>query len=165
MAIPIIPISHKENKAPSAQSFSSFFNSSLDYLSNSIDNKEQNGNRKVEASNKDADSLLKIWINGTKTQNGTFDVKAVKEITSSEIDSLKRNGFITVANEKISFTNRAKLVITTMCLGENNNFLKNKKNVSYKEILASMDKSNKQGYRIPKFASSIDISDKEDKSS
>lgn len=159
MPIPIIPLSHRENKNPSEQQFSSFFNSSLDFLSN---NHENNTNsRKIEASNKDADSLLKIWINGTKLQNGTFDVKNVKEITSSEIENLKRNGFITMANEKVSFTSRGKLIITTMCLGENNNFLKNKKNVSYKEILASMDKSNKKGYRIPKFASSIDISDPE----
>ena len=48
------------------------------------------------------------------------------------------------------------MVITTMSLGEQSQFEKKRQNKSYTEILASMDKRGKKGYRSaskdPKFS-------------
>ena len=62
-------------------------------------------------------------------------------------------GFISSVNDEIKITKKGKVIITTMALGEENAFNKKKTPKKYTEILASMNKRNKPGYRIPKFAS------------
>jgi serine protease inhibitor len=69
-----------------------------------------------------------------------------------DIIRLKSRGLITGGVNEVNFTKRGKIVITTMSLSEPNKFQTNATEKSYKEILASMDKKNKKGYRIPKFA-------------
>ena len=54
------------------------------------------------------------------------------------------------ATEEVKLTNKAKAVITTMALGENNAFTKMQKKKSYTEIIASMDKRGKKGFRMAK---------------
>ena len=47
---------------------------------------------------------------------------------------------------------KGKRVIKTMALGETSSFLQKKENKTYSEILASMNKKNKPGYRMPRIA-------------
>lgn len=96
----------------------------------------------VLASNKDADLLFEIWSGGGSTN-----------VAQKDVMRLKAMGFILTNNDgKVEFTKKGKVVITTMALGEESSFEKNSSPKKYTEILASMDKKNKTGYRIPKFA-------------
>ena len=99
---------------------------------------------------KDANDLMNIWLHAKKIGSDTFEI--VKEIglANKDLIRLKARGLISGGTERVKFTSRAKTVISTMTLGENNKFLENRKEKSYSEILASMDKRGKTGYRIPK---------------
>jgi len=106
----------------------------------------------VTASDQDANALMKIWMNAEKSNN-KYQITSKLELSAREIMRLKANGFVVGNPNEVEFTDRGKKIITVMALGENNNFQNGKVDKSYKEILASMDKRGKDGYRIPKFAS------------
>jgi hypothetical protein len=107
----------------------------------------------IIAGNKDASLLFEIWCNASKTDGDTFKIDTSK-VDSQNIIRLKANGFITGGLETLKFTEKGKKIITTMALGETSRFAKDAdKQKSYSEILASMDKRGKKGYRIPKYAS------------
>lgn len=109
--------------------------------------------KKVLASNKDASLLFEIWSRGEKSTSDSIKIVPSLNLSSSDIMRLKTMGFITGNNEEVKITKKGRIVITTMVLGEESEFNKNKAKKTYSEILASMDKRNKPGYRIPKFAS------------
>jgi hypothetical protein len=94
---------------------------------------------------------MKIWLNADKSDN-KYRITSNVELSSREIMRLKTHGFVTGNSDQVEFTDRGKKVITVMALGEGNHFQENRKEKSYIEILASMDKRGKQGYRTPKFA-------------
>lgn len=102
---------------------------------------------------KDAEDLMKIWLNAKKTKDGGFELESKTDIENKDVIRLKARGLLTGNTKKVKFTNRAKKIICTMTLGESNNFLKKRKEKSYSEILASMDKRNKPGYRTPRYSS------------
>lgn len=107
--------------------------------------------RSVTASNHDASILYEIWLNGEKIGDHKYriaDVVANKTITSRDVMSLKARGFVTGGLEEVELTQKGRSIITTMALGESNAFLKGKKGKNYSEILASMNKRGKKGYRI-----------------
>ena len=108
----------------------------------------------VEASNKDASILFQIWAQGKR--GGEEDLIKLDglEVSSRDIMRLKTMGLITGGSDSIRFTGRGKVVISTMALGETNKFKDQREQKSYTEILASMSKRGKKGYRTPKFASS-----------
>ena len=138
MPIPIKPIKDQDESSHQYMDYS--------FLTNQPVNKKI-----VEASNKDADIIMQIWAMGEKIGENQYKVSS--NVSNTDIGRLKSNGFITSEGDIVSFTGRGKTIITTMTLGENNNFIKDQKQVSYKEILANMSKKGKPGYRIPKFAS------------
>lgn len=94
----------------------------------------------------DAKDLMKIWLKSKKV-DGDFFMLNGDLLLSDDIIRLKTRGLITGDVNRLSFTPKAKRVIKTMTLGEANKFLQNKKEKSYTEILASMDKKGKRGYR------------------
>jgi hypothetical protein len=104
--------------------------------------------KKVYASNRDAELLYKIWESGQKgdTEN-TVKVDGV-DISSRDIMRLKTKGFLTGSTDEVVFTSKGKSVITTMVLGETNNFEKKRQKKSYTEILANMNKRGKPGFRM-----------------
>lgn len=108
----------------------------------------------VVASNKDASLLFELWSNGEKIDD-SIKINS-KDITSNDILRLKTLGFLIGDANSVKFTKKGKMVITTMSLGEQSQFDKKRQNKSYTEILASMDKRGKKGYRVaskdPKFA-------------
>jgi hypothetical protein len=114
----------------------------------------------VTASNKDASLLFELWENGEKSDRDAIKIKPSPNVTSSDILRLKTLGFLTGDINTVQFTRKGKMVVTTMSLGETNQFEKKRQNKSYTEILASMNKRGKKGYRIasaeekhnPKFA-------------
>lgn len=110
----------------------------------------------VVASNKNADDLMKIWLNAKRIGNDTLELKGL-DIDNRDLIRLKARGLITGGMDTVKLTQKGKSVVSTMSLGESNAFLKKKKNKSYTEILASMDKRNKKGYRIPKFAATNNL--------
>jgi len=110
-------------------------------------------NKTVIASNQDASLLFEIWEKGEKgSKPDAVKVSPETKITSEDISRLKGMGLILGDSKEIQFTKKGKMVITTMSLGEGSKFEKVKQKKSYTEILASMNKRNKKGYRIPKFA-------------
>jgi len=107
--------------------------------------------RSVVASNHDASILYEIWLNGDKIGEHKYRISGVvasKTVTSRDVMSLKARGFVTGGLEEIELTQKGRSIITTMSLGESNAFLKGKKEKNYSEILASMNKRGKKGYRI-----------------
>ena len=142
MPIPIGLVSGQPEKPEN----NSFLDAS--FLMNYMPTKEAGLPTKL--ADKDAADLMKIWLSAKKIDNETFEVKNV-DLDNNTLIRLKSRGLISGGTEKIKFTSKAKTVISTMALGENNDFLKNKKEKSYTEILASMDKRGKKGYRIAMF--------------
>jgi hypothetical protein len=105
------------------------------------------GNISTTVADKDADALMKIWLHAKKSDKDKYDVVDI-DLDNKEILRLKSRGFISGSSKEIKFTSKGKTIISTMSLGESNSFLKSKKNKSYTEILASMNKKGKKGYRI-----------------
>jgi len=127
---------------------------------------EEGKMKKVAASNKDAKLLFEIWSECERKTNDTFKI-ASSGINTRDIMRLKTLGFIHGTLDTVTFTNRGKTVVCTMALGEPNKFEQAREEKSYSEILASMDKRNKPGYRTPKYASAtetpIDVSSAKEK--
>ena len=106
--------------------------------------------KKVTASNKDASLLFEIWSKSEKINDESLKVSP--SINSKDILRLKSRGFLTGNNDEVKLTKKGRMVVTTMALGEPSQFEKDKERKNYNEILASMDKRGKKGYRIPKYA-------------
>jgi len=119
----------------------------ISFLAQHIPTKEAS-NISITLSDKDAEALMKIWLNAKKVDNDTFVVEESVGLKNKDLLRLKSRGLISGGTEKVKFTSKGRTVISTMALGESNNFLKNKKEKSYTEILASMNKKGKKGYRI-----------------
>lgn len=151
MPIPIKPINDKSS------SYENNYINDYSFLANyspiSNENKDsKNSKLKVHASNSDADILMRLWLDSEKNNN-KLSFSGKSDLSQREISKLKSYGFIEGSSNEFELTEKGKRVITVMALGETNNFEKNRKNKNYLEILASMDKKDKKGYRIPKFAS------------
>jgi hypothetical protein len=141
MPVPIMPIkdNSEENNNFVDYSFLANFQGAL-----------ENKKKKVEASNSDAELLMKVWLDSEKNENG---LSLKENFSSRDIMRLKTYGFIQGSSSEFELTEKGKKVITVMALGEANRFEKSRVQKSYLEIMASMDKKGKKGYRIPKFAS------------
>jgi len=103
----------------------------------------------IVASNRDADLLMDIWEN-SECKNDDLVIKPGYEVDNSDIIRLKTSGLLTGDSAQISLTKRGKKIITVMLLGEPNNFEKNRQTKKFNEILASINKRGKAGYRIPR---------------
>ena len=141
MPVPIVPVNVKndyknENQKPLELSF----------LSNYMP--KEASYRSYMVSDTDAENIMKIWLKAKKIDKDTFEVKSISDIDNNIILRLKSRGLISGSTEKVKLTAKGRSVIKTMSLGESNNFLKKRKEKSYTEILANMDKKGKQGYRI-----------------
>lgn len=149
MPIPINPVGDNTNQNRSAEK------TLIDYswlFSNIPEINEKASKKIVTASDKDAEMLMELWLHSEKKDESTFKVNKETKLSSQDIIRLKSHGLICGGSEDLKLTGRGKAVITTMVLGESNNFLKNQKSKSYTEILASMSKKGKKGYRIPVIA-------------
>jgi hypothetical protein len=112
----------------------------------------ENDKKKVTASNKDADLLMKIWLEA-ENRGDKYVISSDLGLNNRDLMRLKTYGLIAGDSKELEITARGKKVITVMALGEGNKFEKGKTNKDYLEIMASMDKRGKDGYRIPKFCS------------
>jgi hypothetical protein len=112
----------------------------------------------VTASNRDASLLYELWSKAEKSDEESFKVESL-ELNSRDIMRLKSMGFVTGNTNEVKLTDKGKKIITTISLAEPNRFQLTSQKKSYNEILASMDKRGKPGYRAaqattnPKFAS------------
>ena len=119
-----------------------------------VSNLQSGGGRQIkEANNRDASILMDIWLKASKED----DVFVVDDNIAGrkDIARLKAKGFVSsqFGSQKVSITERGRSIIAVMALGETNKMIKNQKNKPYTEIIASMDKRGKSGYRIPRYAS------------
>lgn len=117
----------------------------ISFLAQNIPAKEASS-FSVYLSDKDADDVMKIWLHAKKTSKDTFCIKD-SGIENKDLIRLKSRGLITGGVSEIKFTSKGKTVVKTMTLGESNKFLENKKEKSYTEILASLNKRGKKGFR------------------
>jgi len=111
---------------------------------------------KVTASDKDAKLLFEIWSKGEKCKKAdTVKIDPSLNVASRDLMRLKTLGFINGNKDEVQFTRKGKMIITTMSLAEGSAFEKIRKEKSYTEILAGMNKKGKKGFRIassdPKF--------------
>jgi hypothetical protein len=144
MPIPINPINNKEGDKYSGINFQTDYS----ILFNKMPEIKALSDKKiVTACDNDAKTLMEIWTNAEK-ENEYYKISSKINVSYRDVMRLRTNGLLTGTNEKVQLTDRAKSVIRTMVLGENNNFLKSKKQKSYTEIMASMDKRGKKGYRM-----------------
>lgn len=111
----------------------------------------------ASSSDKDAELLMKIWTRSNRLKDYTYKVSS--ELSSGDFARLKNNGFVSGEINNCVITNRGKKIITVMTLGEGNAYLKTQKKKSYTEILASNNKKNKNGYRMPKTASEESVAE------
>ena len=113
---------------------------------------EKDEKKESQPVDKDANLLMEVWTHAEKKSENNYRLNKEVKITSKDITRLKLRGLIEGSSDEIRFTGKGKAIIGTMALGENNNFLKNQKQKTYTEILASMDKRGKKGFRLPKFS-------------
>ena len=107
----------------------------------------------TEASNNDASLLFDLWTAGERGDGeNTIIISDSMGISSREITRLKTMGFLTGGSGEVKVTRKGKIVITTMVLGETNKFESSKQEKSYTEILASMSKRGKPGYRNAQYS-------------
>jgi predicted extracellular nuclease len=142
MPIPIMPLPDRNtDKSSGNLDYSFLFN--------------QPEKKIVTASNQDASLLFKLWSSGQKGSSDSIKVDT-NVISSKDIIRLKSMGFLQGDTSAVQFTKKGKMVITTMALGEDSQFEKRRQEKKYTEILASMDKRGKKGFRVasndPKFA-------------
>ena len=146
-----MPIPIKRHDSFDSSSSSIDFSSLITNIGNpnDIGSADLMGRMQLTASNRDADLLLDLWKN-SNCENEKLSPKPEYQVDNSDIIRLKTNGLITGDVASINLTKRGKKVITVMLLGEPNNFEQKKQKKNYHEILASMNKKGKTGYRIPK---------------
>ena len=123
----------------------------------------------VTASNKDAALLFELWSKCERGENpDDIKISSTVPVDARDLLRLKTMGFLVGVGDDLCFTRKGKMVITTMALGEESQFDKRATQKSYTEILASMNKRGKKGFRIagsdPQFATNntnrLDLRDK-----
>jgi hypothetical protein len=111
----------------------------------------QSNKKTVTASNKDASLLYELWFTGEKVDNDSIKINADVNISSRDIIRLKTMGFLTGGTDQVKFTKKGKRIITTMALSEESCFHKKRQQKPYTEILASMNKKGKKGFRTASY--------------
>jgi len=102
----------------------------------------------LRGDNKNATLVMQLWTQAKKKDDGRFKLITSSKFSSYEISQLRSLGMIVGNSESFEFTEKGRKVIKVMALGEENKLRKEKAKKSYTEILASMDKRGKKGYRI-----------------
>ena len=150
MPFPIQPVNSRNKEESSSPVDYSFL------LQYSPDNNLRTAGLQI-VSNKDADNLMKIWLKGDKKDKFEYNLDN-NLMASTDLSRLKINGLVQSSGSQYKITEKGKKVITTMTLGEQNQFLRSKREKKYTEIMASMNKRGKKGYRIAFDGGSIDVS-------
>jgi hypothetical protein len=119
----------------------------VSFLASNLHQQKEASDYSFGLSDRDASHVMNIWLHGKKIGKDQFDLSDV-DIDNKDVLRLKTRGLISGGTKEIKITNKGKSVVKTMALGESNKFLNNRKEKSYTEILASMDKRGKRGYRI-----------------
>jgi hypothetical protein len=148
MPLPIKPINDKPEDKSVHMDYSF-----LSHMNFEVSEETKTASKKfVQASNKDASSLYKLWQDGVRDGSEDFDIQKTIEsanLTSREISRLKALGFVKGDMEHVSFTDRGKRLLVTMTLSEPNRFQLKSERKPYSEILASINKKRtKTGGRI-----------------
>lgn len=114
--------------------------------------KESKKSQMKLANNKDAEIIMNIWLNAKKCDETGYKIDNDTNINRRDIIRLKSKGFISEEGDTISFTERGQTVIAVMALGETNKISGDSRQKEYTEILASMQRTKKNGCKTPKYA-------------
>lgn len=150
MPLPIVPINNEMEK--------NYF-VDFSFLAKQVDKSHMDKKafgKFTYATDEEADILMKIWAESERrsdTEDKYLKISPASKVAANDLQRLSRKGLISLDKDEIIFTDKGKSVITLMVMGEDNSFKKDQKKKSYTEILASVSKKNKSGYRIPKFHS------------
>lgn len=139
-----MPVPIRLNKNDKSQEDS--FTVDYSFLSNMSNIDCESSSKTVIASDGDAKILFKLWNEAKDANNGKIILS--NNYNNSDIIRLKARGFITGSNDAVEFTRRGKKIITTLALSEESAFDNKRQEKSYREILSSMDKRGKKGYRL-----------------
>jgi len=114
----------------------------IDLLQGIVTNQANSCNRKV--SNSDASLLFKFWQEGkTVKQGNTESVHVPERFSNSDILRLKALGFVVGDDTKVvKLTQRAKDIIKTIVLNEENALNSTRVSKPYNEILADAEKKS-----------------------
>ena len=102
--------------------------------------------------NANAKVLYELWSSAERSEKTPNMLKKSEAFNKGEISMLRAAGLIEDRGDKIRITDKGQEIITVMCLSEASSFEDKRQRKSYTEILASMPKRGKPGYRIPKMA-------------
>lgn len=82
----------------------------------------------------DAEILMNLWSKGTRIGENKYSIP--NDFSSRQIAKLKVGGLVLVDGNRFEFTQKAKNVIKTMVLGEQNKFMEKRQKKPYSMILA-----------------------------
>ncbi len=100
--------------------------------------------KNVKVSNSDASLLFKFWQEGNPVKQGdTESIKVPEKFSNNDVLRLKALGFVVGDDTKVvKLTQRARSVIKTIVLNEENSLEATRIHKPYNEILADSGKSN-----------------------
>lgn len=111
--------------------------------------RSQNTSQNIKISDSDASLLFKFWKEGKVVEGNTNSVEVPDEFSNNDVLRLKALGFVAGNDTKVvKFTQRAKDVIKTLVLNEENALDSNKVEKPYNEIIAENEKRKSGGIRL-----------------
>jgi len=138
MPIPILPVnvpSDDNSGQQLQQETPQYTGINYDMLSGFV---KSNNEKKMKLSNSDASLLFTFWREGSVENEF---VVVPERFSNSDVLRLKTLGFVVGDDtSKVRLTDRAREVIKTLVLHEENNFISNRVHKPYNEILAEQNK-------------------------
>jgi len=104
----------------------------------------QKSNSNIKVSDSDASLLFRFWQEGKATKTGSVEsIEVPEKFSDNDVLRLKALGFVVGDDTKVvKLTQRAKSVIKTIVLNEENKFESTRVHKPYNEILADSKKNN-----------------------
>jgi hypothetical protein len=141
MPVPILPMNFKkDDDTREIVEQPDYMGINVDMLSGVIRTQQSQSNIKV--SDSDASLLFKFWQEGKVTKQGSVEsIEVPDKFSQNDILRLKALGFLVGDDTKVvKLTQRAKGVIKTIVLNEENRFESARVHKPYNEILAENNK-------------------------
>lgn len=143
MPVPILPMNVRRDDNDESRNRMT----EIDYQSINIEVldgivKSRPANKNSKVSDSDASLLFRFWQEGKAVKNGsTESVQVPERFSNSDVLRLKALGFVVGDDSKVvKLTQRAKDVIKTIVLSEENSFDSTRISKPYSEILAETKK-------------------------
>jgi hypothetical protein len=135
MPVPITPIGNQPPAADDSGSHSEDFHSGIDFAHLGEIVKTESSKRAVKLSDSEASLLFKVWRESGSSSDETLEIPDT--VSNSDILRLKTLGLVAGGDvRRVKFTERARQVIKTIVLNEENTFESMRVHKPYNQILA-----------------------------